>query len=555
MPVTRAVIDLLGEVALLLWGLHMVSSGILRAFGGDLRRVLARALSNRLLALAAGLAVTLALQSSTATALMAGSFTAAGAIGPVPGLAVMLGANVGTALVASALAFDVSLLFPVLLLAGLVLFRSTSSTRGRNAGRVLLGLGLMLLALHLLAGAFALEHVSGRAKEVIQALTGEPLIVLAIAAAATWVLHSSVAMVLVVATLAQAGLVEAVPALAMVLGANLGSALNPLVDALGSEPAALRLPLGNLLNRLFGCLLCLPLLGGIAGLMTDASMTAASAVVLFHLAFNVILAALFILPLPAMAALLARMLPDRPASDDPAAPRYLDRGTLALPTVALTAAARETLRMADVVEAMLRGAGDLLGRDDPDATARLRALDNVLDRLHREVKLFLGELGRTGLGAAERWRMAWILVAAQHLEHAGDAIDKGLLDLVAKRMRRRQQLTDDELAETETMLAHVLAQLRLATAVLMGEDLAAARRLIEQKERFRELERTAMQAQLARIQDGRALSETGALHLDIVRELKRIEAHVAAIAHPLLERRNLLRPSRLVNEPEPAAQG
>ena len=555
MPVTRAVIDLLGEVALLLWGLHMVSSGILRAFGGDLRRVLARALSNRLLALAAGLAVTLALQSSTATALMAGSFTAAGAIGPVPGLAVMLGANVGTALVASALAFDVSLLFPVLLLAGLVLFRSTSSTRGRNAGRVLLGLGLMLLALHLLAGAFALEHVSGRAKEVIQALTGEPLIVLAIAAVATWVLHSSVAMVLVVATLAQAGLVEAVPALAMVLGANLGSALNPLVDALGSEPAALRLPLGNLLNRLFGCLLCLPLLGGIAGLMTDASMTAASAVVLFHLAFNVILAALFILPLPAMAALLARMLPDRPASDDPAAPRYLDRGTLALPTVALTAAARETLRMADVVEAMLRGAGDLLGRDDPDATARLRALDNVLDRLHREVKLFLGELGRTGLSAAERRRMAWILVAAQHLEHAGDAIDKGLLDLVAKRMRRRQQLTDDELAETETMLAHVLAQLRLATAVLMGEDLAAARRLIEQKERFRELERTAMQAQLARIQDGRALSETGALHLDIVRELKRIEAHVAAIAHPLLERRNLLRPSRLVNEPEPAAQG
>ena len=555
MPVTRAVIDLLGEVALLLWGLHMVSSGVLRAFGGDLRRVLARALGNRLMALAAGLAVTLALQSSTATALMAGSFTVAGAIGPVPGLAVMLGANVGTALVASALAFDVSLLFPVLLLAGLVLFRSTSSTRGRNAGRVLLGLGLMLLALHLLAGAFALEHVSGQAKQVIQSLTGEPLIVLAIAAAATWVLHSSVAMVLVVATLAQAGLVEVVPALAMVLGANLGSALNPLVDALGSEPAALRLPLGNLLNRLLGCLLCLPLLGGIAGLMTDAGMTAASAVVLFHLAFNIILAALFILPLPAMAVLLTRMLPDRPASDDPAAPRYLDRATHVLPTVALTAAARETLRMADVVEAMLRGAGDLLGRDDPDATARLRALDNVLDRLHREVKLFLGELGRTGLGAAERRRMAWILVAAQHLEHAGDAIDKGLLDLVAKRMRRRQQLTDDELAETETMLAHVLAQLRLATAVLMGEDLAAARRLVEQKERFRELERTAMQAQLARIQDGRALSETGALHLDIVRELKRIEAHVAAIAHPLLERRNLLRPSRLVIEPEPAAQG
>ena len=264
---------------------------------------------------------------------------------------------------------------------------------------------------------------------------------------------------------------------------------------------------------------------------------------------------LFVLPLPALAGLLTRMLPDRPASDDPAAPRYLDRATLALPTVALTAASREALRMADVVEAMLRGAGELLTRDDVEAVSRLRALDNVLDRLHREVKLFLGELGRTGLGAAERRRLAWILITAQHLEHAGDAVDKGLLDLLAKRIRRHQQLTGHELAEAETMIEHVQAQLRLATAVLMGEDLEAARRLVEQKERFRELERTAMQAQFARIQSGHSLLETDALYLDIVRELKRIEAHVAAIAHPLLERRNLLRPSRLVMEPQPAGQG
>ncbi|MGD9510144.1 MAG: Na/Pi cotransporter family protein [Geminicoccaceae bacterium] len=554
MPITRAVIDLLGEVALLLWGLHMVSSGVLRAFGGDLRHVLARALGNRLTALAAGLVVTLALQSSTATALMTGSFAATGVIGPVSGLAVMLGANVGTALVTALLAFDGSLLFPVLLLAGLVRVRSTSSARGRHMGRALLGLGMMLLALHLLAAAFALDHLSDPARELLAVMGGEPLLVLILAAATTWLLHSSIVTVLVVATLAQAGLVDTAPALAMVLGANLGSALNPLVDALGSGPAALRLALGNLLNRLCGCLLCLPLLGEIAALAAASGSGGANSVVLSHLAFNVVLAALFILPLPMFPGLLTRLLPDRPSSEDPAAPRYLDRETLRLPTVALAAAARETLRMADVVEAMLRGSGELLTRDDGEAADRLRALDNVLDRLHREVKLFLGELGRTGLGAAERRRLAWILVAAQHLEHAGDAVDKGLLDLLAKRIRRRQQLSDDELAEAETMLEHVLAQLRLATAVLIGEDLDAARRLVEQKERFRELERTAMQAQFARIQSGPVLLETDALHLDLVRELRRIEAHVAAIAHPLLERRNLLRPSRLVVEPEPAAQ-
>ena len=553
MPVTRALLDVLGEVALLLWGVHMVSSGVLRAAGGSLRLILGRALRNRVTAFGAGLLVTLALQSSTATALMANSFTAAGALGPVPGLAAMLGANVGTALVAWLLAFDVTLLFPVLLLAGLVLFRSTAGTQPRNVGRALIGLGLMLLALHLLVETLAPDQVSAGTRDLLAALTDEPLLVLVLAALLTWLLHSSVAAVLLVAALAQAGLVAPLAALAMVLGANLGSALNPLVNALGGEPAALRLPLGNLANRLVGCILALPFLAELAPLTERVAAGPAGAVVLFHLAFNAALALLFLLPLPALARLLARLLPDRPRPDDPATPRYLDRESLATPAVALAAASRETLRMADVLETMLRGTGDLLDRDDLRLAVRLRNMDDILDRLHREVKQFLGELAAGGLGDDDRRRMARILVAALNLEHAGDVVDKGLLDLAAKRIRRRQRLTRRERAQAEAMLAHLLAQLRLATAVFMGEDVASARRLVEQKERFREFERTAFAAQLARAQDGRAASETSGLHLDLVRELKRIEAHVAAIAHPLLESRNLLRPSRLVPGSEYAA--
>ena len=553
MPVTRAVLDVLGEVALLLWGVHMVSSGVLRAAGGHLRLVLGRALRNRVTALGAGLLVTVALQSSTATALMANSFTAAGALGPVPGLAAMLGANVGTALVAWLLAFDVTLLFPVLLLLGLVLFRSASGTQPRNVGRALIGLGLMLLALHLLVLTLAPDHVGPRARDVLAAMTDEPLLVLTLAALLTWLLHSSVATVLLITALAQAGLVGPMPALAMVLGANLGSALNPLVSAVGGEPAALRLPLGNLANRLFGCIVALPFLADLAPLPTRLAAGPAGAVVLFHLAFNLVLALLFLAPLPLLARLLTRLLPDRPRPDDPATPRYLDRGCLGTPAVALAAAARETLRMADVLEAMLHGAGELLDRDDLRLAVRLRRMDDVLDRLHRELKEFLAGLAAASLSETERRRMAWILIAALNLEHAGDVVDKGLLDLAAKRIRRRQRLTRRELAQSEAMLAHLLAQLRLATAVFMGEDVASARRLVEQKERFREFERTAIDAQLARVEDGRATSETSGLHLDLVRELKRIEAHIAAIAHPLLESRNLLRPSRLVAGPEYAA--
>ena len=546
MPATHALLELLGEVALLLWGVHMVRTGVLRAYGGELRRTLGAALRNRLLACAAGTGVTLLLQSSTATAFIATSFLASGAIGLVPALAVMLGANVGTALVVVALSFDVTLLFPLLLLAGLVLFRATTGTRPRNLGRASIGLGLMLLALHLLVGTVAPDGISPAARELVAAATREPVPVLLATTLVAWAMHSSVAAVLVTASLAGAGLVGPTAALAMVLGANLGSALNPLAEALGGERLALRLPVGNLANRLVGCALTLPFLGALPTLLAQLDPDPGRQVALFHLLLNLGLALLFLVPLPATARALERLLPDRLRPDDPGTPRYLDPASLADPAVALANAAREVLRMADVVEAMLRGAREMVRQDDLRRLAELRREDDVLDRLHRAVKVFLAELGRQPLEEVQLQRLSHILAAALNLEHAGDILDKGLLSLLAKRMKRRLRFSPAELAEIDGMHEHLLSQLRLAAAVLMGEDLEAARRLVEEKERFRELERAVTEAQIERLTAGDQPGETETLELDLVRDLKRVEAHLAAIAHPLLERSNLLHRSRLV---------
>ena len=267
----------------------------------------------------------------------------------------------------------------------------------------------------------------------------------------------------------------------------------------------------------------------------------------FHLTLNAVLAALFLVPLPLVARALEKALPDRPQPDDLAVPRYLDPASLGTPAVALANAAREALRMVDVVEAMLAGSRALLRCDDPGALRELRRLDDVLDRLHAAIHGFLGELGRNGvLGEQERDRLARLLAAALNLEHAGDIVDKGLLGLAAKRIRRRLRLPERELAEAEAMHDRLLAQLRRAAAVLLGEDLSAALHLVEEKERFRELERAAAEGEFARRQEGWPTSEISGMHLDLVRDLKRVEAHLAALAHPLLERRNLLRPTRLM---------
>ena len=333
MGATLTLLDLAGMVALLLWGVHMVQSGIQRAYGPDLRRMLGSALGNRFRAVLAGLGVTAALQSSTATGLMASSFAAGGFVDLVPALGVMLGANIGTTLIVQVLSFDVVRIAPLFVLAGVVMFRRGGSTRSRDLGRVAIGLGLMLLALHLMVEGMAPVEASPAFRRLLAAVEDQPLPNLLLGAAVALAAHSSVAAVLFVASLAGNALIGPQAALAMVLGANLGSALNPLLETGGDarDRARLRVPLGNLLNRAAGCLLGLAVLPEAADWLAALDPAPARLVANAHLGFNLAAAALAFPLVPATARLLPRLLPEPAPDADAQAPRYLDAAALGTP--------------------------------------------------------------------------------------------------------------------------------------------------------------------------------------------------------------------------------
>ena len=262
---TIVVLDLIGGVALLLWGLHMVQSGILRAFGSELRHLLSTALGNRFTAFAAGLGLTAVLQSSTATGLMTASFAGEGLVALVPALAIMLGANVGTTLIVQVLSFNVAAVAPVLFIIGLVGFRIGARSWIKDLGRVSIGLGLMLLALHILLDTLAPAENAPEIRLLLNAITGDPVLCIVLAAALTWAAHSSVAIVLLIMSLAYSQFITPAAALALVLGANLGSAINPVIEGgRRGDMASYRLPVGNLLNRLVGVVLVAPFLPALA---------------------------------------------------------------------------------------------------------------------------------------------------------------------------------------------------------------------------------------------------------------------------------------------------
>jgi phosphate:Na+ symporter len=551
MDATLSLIDLAGAIALLLWGLHMVQSGIQRAFGPNLRRLLGRTLGDRWRAFLAGLGVTAVLQSSTATGLMAASFAAGGLVDLVPALAVMLGANLGTTLIVQILSFDIGRVAPLFVLIGVILFRKSLQSRTRDLGRVSIGLGLMLLALQLLLAIITPYEDVPSLRMLMGAIATQPVIDVILAAALTWAAHSSVAAVLLIASFAAKGVIPPHAAFALVLGANLGAALVPLLEsASNGDPAAKRLPVGNLLNRLAGCALGLLLLDWIGPLMVRIEPDPARAAADFHTLFNLATAALFLPLLGPFARGLARLLPARAVPSDPSRPVYLDDAARETPALALAGAAREALRMADVTEAMLRGALDALDRGDRKQLAATKGLDNVLDRLNGAIKVYLTALDPDSLDDQDNRRLGDILAFITNLEHAGDIVEKGLIAIAAKRLKRGLAFSVEGQAEIRVMLERLAGNVQAAAAVFMTEDARAARQLLHEKEVFRDLETRATEAHFARIRAGRVESvETSAMHLDVLRDMKRINAHLAAAAYPVLENLGELLSSRHRSEP------
>jgi phosphate:Na+ symporter len=540
-------VSLAGSVALLLWGVRMVQTGVQRAFGARLRSALGATLQNRLKAFLAGASVTAILQSSTATGLMITGFAAGGLVELVPALAVMLGANVGTTLIVQVLSFNVNEAAPALILIGVLMFqRATAGPR--DFGRVLIGLGLILMALNEFVTVLSPYENVPTLRQLLGAISTQPVLDVMLAAGLTWAAHSSVAVVLVIMSFAAKGAVPPEAAFALVLGANLGTAINPVLEgATGDDPAARRVPLGNLFNRVFGVGVALVLLPYISPWLAQFDPDPARAVADFHTTFNLVLAVIFLPLLDPYAALLRRFLPARVDQADPSRPLYLDPAAHETPVVALGGAAREALRLADVLETMLIGLRDAFEKADRRQVAETKRLDDVIDKLNTAIKAYITSLDPGALGDGDHRRVREILAFATNMEQAADIVAKDLLGIVTKKIKRGLAFSESGQADLLAMLDRLLASVRTAASLFMIGDERAARLLASEKETFRSLETAATEAHFERLRSGRIdTAETSALHLDALRYLKSVNAHlVAGAAYPLLESKGDLLRSRL----------
>ena len=539
MQSVSVVLQLAGAVALLLFGLRLVRDGATEAFGMRLKMALGLGTRTGPRAFVSGLLATLGLQSSTATALMTASFVERDVITGRKAQIVLLGANVGTALTAWIVSAGLEALVPFLLLAGYVLRRQVRAAYS-GAGLALMGIGLMLLSLTLLGQATAPLRGSEAMAAFLSLLNNAWPVAMLFAAALAVLCSSSLAVVMLILTLGM----EPGLTVALVLGANLGGALPPVLATLRSAPSARRVTVGNLIVRSVGCLVMLPLAGFAGQVVSQLPLPPTGLAVEVHLAFNLLLA-VAIWPFSGVISRVVEwMLPDAEKMEE-AGTQWLDEEALETPALALAGASREALAIGDIVERMMVQTHTAFRKNDAAPLAEVAVLEDRVDRLQQEVKVYLSRLGREA-GEADRRRAINILDYVINLEHVGDIIDKGLGPEVRKKIGLGLRFSEEGYRELSGMFVMTLENIKVAQTIFMTGDRDLAKQLMEVKVDIRKMERQSAQRHFMRLQDGDAASlQTSSLHLDMLRDLKRVNAHVVSVAHPILDEEGLLVESRL----------
>lgn len=466
---------------------------------------------------------------------MVASFAGNGLMATAPALAVMLGADVGTTLVAQVLSFDISWMSPLLFCAGVLTHFVSNKTLYRQLGRTAIGLGLMLLALRLIVESSDPMRESIVLQEVFGALSGEPMLAVLLAALLTMVAHSSLAVVLLVMSLAAGGVVPLSLAFVLVIGANLGGAVPLILATWGGDQESRRVPFGNAFFKAVGVLIMLPLIDVLAPYIALIEADISRQIVNFHTLFNLAIAAIFIFTTDAVAKVTDSALVSVPLAEDEGIPRHLDRAYIDEPAVALASATRETVRMGDIVERMLRDSLRALQHDDLELARMVIKTDNVVDKLHESIKLYVTEASREKFDEEESRRATNILTFTTDLEHIGDIVEN-LMEITSKKVRKNLQFSPDGDAEIQNIHQRVADNLKLALGAFISDDVKLAHQLLKEKNIVKVMEREGAENHMERLREGRLESiETSALHMDILRDLKRIHSHIVSVSYPVLE--------------------
>ena len=543
----QILIHIAGAAALLIWAVRLVRTGVERGFAAPMRIWLRHSAKNRLLAAGTGMGAAVLLQSSTAVAVLVSNFVSKGGLATATGLAILLGADVGSAVVTQLLMVRQPLLIPLLLVIGITIFLRGEGSNTRQIGRIMIGLALIFVSLDMIRGATE-PMISNPGTQAVMAYLGRDLLTaFVIGAVFAWGVHSSVAAVLLFVTLAGQSILPIPAAAAMVLGANLGGGFIAFVLTYSAPLASRRMVLANLILRGGGAALTVFVIAAMPDLLFQLGATPARQAINLHLAFNlalVVVALPFVGPITAMLSyFLAEKSSPNGALDVASA---LDPALLDRPQRAIDCAARELLTMGQKIEQMLIAVEPLYDQWNAVTASMIVDQDKAIKQTHLDIKLYLAQLGQKGMDEDLSRRSMELASISSSLDSASDAITRIMLDLAKRLDMQKLQFSPQGREEIRDFTDRVQSNVQLALNVMMNQNPAEARELVAAKEKVRKVEQKLQRSHIGRLREGLVESiETSNIHQETLRALKQINTAFSMVGHPILLKSGDLLKSRL----------
>lgn len=528
-------LSLLSGLFVLLYGVKIAGEGFQRAAGTKLRQILYYVTSNRITGVAIGALVTAVIQSSSATTVMTVGFVSSGLMSLAQAVGVILGANIGTTFTVQLIAFKVYdyALIMVGVGAALVLFG-----RKRNivfTGQGILGFALIFLSLKIMSDAMIPMKESRLFREILLSLEGNTIGLLLISTIFTGLVQSSAGTIGIALALSLQGLISLEGALPIILGANVGTCIASVLSSINATNEAKKVALVHVLFNVIGVLVFLPLLGIFKDIIVMTSTGLSRQIANAHSLFNLTVTFLFIPFTPHLARLADKIIPAEEGSDTRFKPKYLNTQVLESPDVAFGLATREALRMADIAQEMFSKCIYVIIKDDQDLLVRVEEMDDQLDILDKEIKLYITKISQKALTEGESKREVAILTLVNDLENIGDIIDKNIMELAKKKIANALIFSEEGQKEIIDFFSKVADNFEMAISAFATGDSDLAWKVLKNKEKLGTLERELKAAHIARLHKGLKESiDTSSIHLDLLSNLKRINHHIINISYPLI---------------------
>jgi phosphate:Na+ symporter len=534
--VMQMVVELLGGLALFLFGIDQMTDGLKVVAGERMRAVLGRLTSNRYMGAVTGAFVTSVIQSSSVTTVLVVGFTTAGLMSFSQSIGVIMGANIGTTITAQIVAFKVTKAALLLIAAGFALLFFNRNREFRHYGGVIMGLGLVFFGMSIMSDAmYPLRSFQPFLDMMIR--MENPFIGIAVAAAFTALVQSSSATTAIVIVMAGQGFISLPAGIALAFGANIGTCVTALLAAIGKPREALRAAVTHVLFNVAGVLVWLAFVDQLAAVVTSISPSynelsgtqkiAAEAprqIANAHTIFNIANTFIFIWFTTLIARLVEWMVPDRPLDAEGAiSAKYLDDDVLSTPSIALDLVRREINHMGDQVKVMLAQIMPAILHGSVDRLNEIQAIDERVDLLHAEIVVFLGKISQSALSKKQTDDLMRLMDATNDLENIGDVIETNLVELGRRRIGKGVAIS----APTQVVLTDfhqvVMDSVNAAIHAVGGDDYEAAKSVIDMKNEITRITNSAATHEARRLVANEPHRiEAYTVEMDIAEKLQRI---------------------------------